>query len=334
VENRAGAGGTIGADVVAKAPADGHTILQNTNGQAIAPALYRALPFDTAQDFLPVTQLVATMTVLVANPALPATSAEDFFALAKAKPGRLNYGMSGIGNSLHLTMAMLKRSAGIELAASPSRGDAQLNAALIAGEVDVAIVPLATARPLIEAGALRALAVCAAKRSGALPAVPTLGERALPGFEAAGWQGLFLPAKTPREIVARLQRGTARALAAPAVAERVAALGSEGGGSTSGGFPAKGAAVLAPGAAGVEGGGGGGGERGEGGGGAVGYCPGSPPQPPPPPRGGGGGGGGGGGWGGSSPHRASREPPSPDRLRFARRSTSPRTRGEVGARGA
>src|SRR2546421_66900 len=108
VENRAGAGGNAGADQVAKSPPDGYTILQNTNGQAISPALYRHLPFDTLKDFIPITQLVATSTVLVANPKLPAGSAKDLIALAKAKPGALNYGMTGVGNSLHLTMEMFK----------------------------------------------------------------------------------------------------------------------------------------------------------------------------------------------------------------------------------
>ena len=142
VENRAGAGGTTGANDVAKAPPDGYTILQNTNGQAISPAIYKSLPFDTLRDFIPVTQLVATSTVLVANPKLPARSLKELIALAKAKPGGLNYGMTGVGNSLHLTMEMFKRAAGIDIQAIPYRGDAPLNTALIAGEIDVAIVPL------------------------------------------------------------------------------------------------------------------------------------------------------------------------------------------------
>src|SRR5438876_7428488 len=141
VENRAGAGGNARADAVAKSPPDGYTILQNTNGQAISAALYRALPFDTVKDFIPVTQLVATSTMLVANPKLPAKSANDLIALAKAKPGALNYGMTGVGNSLHLTMEMFKRAAGIDIQAIPYRGDAPLNTALIAGEIDIAIVP-------------------------------------------------------------------------------------------------------------------------------------------------------------------------------------------------
>jgi tripartite-type tricarboxylate transporter receptor subunit TctC len=232
VENRAGAGGTAGADQVAKSPPDGYTILQNTNGQALSPALYRALPFDTVKDFVPVTQLVATYTVLVANPKLPAKSVRDLIALAKARPGALNYGMTGVGNSLHLTMEMFKRAAGIDIQAIPYRGDALLNPALIAGEIDVAIVPIATAVPLIEGGQLRALAINSAKRSPVLPNVPTVSEDAIPGFEASGWQGYFVPARTPRDVVALIQRETAKALAAPELQARLKAMGNEPVGST------------------------------------------------------------------------------------------------------
>ncbi len=203
VENRAGAGGTTGANDVAKAAPDGYTILQNTNGQAISPAIYKSLPFDTLRDFIPVTQLVATSTVLVANTKLPARSAKELIALAKAKPGSLNYGMTGVGNSLHLTMEMFKRAAGIDIQAIPYRGDAPLNTALIAGEVDVAIVPLVAILPHVQSGAIRALAVNSAQRSALLPDVPTLSEDAVPGFEVSGWQGWFVPAKTPPEVVAR-----------------------------------------------------------------------------------------------------------------------------------
>ncbi len=227
VENRAGAGGMTGADLVAKAPPDGYTILQNTNGQAISPAIYRTLPFDTLKDFIPVTQLVATSTVLVANPRLPAKSAQELIALAKAQPGKLNYGMTGVGNSLHLTMEMFKRAAGIDIQAVPYRGDALLNPALIAGEIDVAIVPIGTIVPLIEGGQLRALAVNSAKRSAVLPDVPTVSEAAIPGFEAAGWQGYFVPDGTPREIVARIQREAAAALAHPDTQARLKAMGNE-----------------------------------------------------------------------------------------------------------
>jgi tripartite-type tricarboxylate transporter receptor subunit TctC len=245
VENRAGAGGNTGAAEVAKAPPDGYTILQNTNGQAISPALYRSLPFDTLKDFIPVTQLVGTSTVLVATPKLPAKSAKELIALAKAKPGGLNYGMTGVGNSLHLTMEMFKRAAGIDLQAIPYRGDAPLNTALLAGEVDVAIVPLATIVPLIESGRVRALAVNSAQRSHVLPDVPTVAEDAIPGFEAAGWQGWFVPAGTPREVMALIQREAAKAINAPDMQERLKAMGNDPVGSTSAEFEAKFKADLA-----------------------------------------------------------------------------------------
>jgi tripartite-type tricarboxylate transporter receptor subunit TctC len=239
VENRAGAGGMTGSDLVAKSPPDGYTILQNTNGQAISPAIYRTLPFDTLKDFIPVTQLVGTSTVLVANPKLPAKSVQELIALAKAQPGKLNYGMTGVGNSLHLTMEMFKRAAGIDIQAVPYRGDALLNPALIAGEIDVAIVPIGTIVPLIEGGQLRALAVNSAKRSAVLPDVPTVSEAAIPGFEAAGWQGYFAPAGTPREIVGRIQREVAAAIALPDTQARLKTMGNDPVASTPVEFDAK-----------------------------------------------------------------------------------------------
>jgi tripartite-type tricarboxylate transporter receptor subunit TctC len=239
VENRAGAGGTIAANEVAKSPPDGYTILQHTNGQAISPAIYRTLPFDTLRDFIPVTQLVATSTVLVANTKLPVRSAKDLIALAKTKPGGLNYGMTGVGNSLHLTMEMFKRAAGIEIQAIPYRGDALLNTALIAGEVDVAVVPLVAIVPHVQSGKIRALAVSSARRSALLPDVPTLAEDAVPGFEASGWQGWFVPAKTPPEVVARIARETAKIIGDPAIAKRLLAMGNEPVGSTPEAFAAK-----------------------------------------------------------------------------------------------
>ncbi len=191
------------------------------------------------RDFIPVTQLVATSTVLVANTKLPARSARELVALAKAKPGSLNYGMTGVGNSLHLTMEMFKRAAGIDIQAIPYRGDAPLNTALIAGEVDVAIVPLVAILPHVQSGAIRALAVNSAQRSSLLPDVPTLSEDAVPGFEASGWQGWFVPAKTPPDVVAAIHRETAKIIADPAIAKRLLAMGNEPVGSTPDAFAAK-----------------------------------------------------------------------------------------------
>jgi tripartite-type tricarboxylate transporter receptor subunit TctC len=237
VENRPGAGGNVGADAVAKSAPDGYTILQTPNGMAITPALYRTLPFDAVKDFAPVTQLVASTLILVASPHLPVTSTRELVALAKAKPGGLNYGSSGIGNPLHLTMEMFKNAAGIDIVAVPYRGDAQINAALIAGEVQVAVVPLATARPLVEGGQLRALGVTGARRAAAMPNVPTIAE-AIPGFESSSWQGWFVAAKTPRETVEAIQRETAKVLALPDVRERLKAMVYDPIGSTPAEFDA------------------------------------------------------------------------------------------------
>jgi tripartite-type tricarboxylate transporter receptor subunit TctC len=137
VENRPGAAGNVAADAVAKSPPDGHTILQNTNGQAISPSIYRSLPFDVVRDFVPVTQLVASQLVLVASPKLSASSVSELIALAKAKPGTLNYGMTGVGNQLHLTMEMFKTAADIEMQPIPYKGDAGIFPALITGEIQV-----------------------------------------------------------------------------------------------------------------------------------------------------------------------------------------------------
>ena len=226
VENRPGAGGNVAADAVAKAPPDGYTILQNTNGQAISPAIYRSLPFDVVKDFIPVTQLVASQLVLAASPKLPATSVHELIALAKSKPGSLNYGMTGVGNPLHLTMEMFKTTAGIDIQAVPYKGDAGIFPALITGEIQVAVVPMATSLPHVAAGTVRALAVAGAKRSAALPNVPTVAESGLAGFESSSWQGWFVPAGTPREIVGIIQRAAGQALSAPDLLERLRVTGN------------------------------------------------------------------------------------------------------------
>jgi tripartite-type tricarboxylate transporter receptor subunit TctC len=238
VENRAGAGGNLAPDAVAKATPDGYTVLQTTNGIAISPALYRSLPFDVHKDFVAVTQLVSSQLVFAANPKLEANSMAEFIALAKARPGGLNYGSTGIGNPLHLTMEMLKSATGINVQAVPYRGDAPLNTALIAGEIQVAVVPMATVLSHLESGTLKALAIGGATRAAALPNVPTVAET-LPGFESTSWQGYFVPANTPREVVQLLARETARALKAPDVIERLKAGGNEGVGSTPEEFDAR-----------------------------------------------------------------------------------------------
>ena len=232
VENRTGVGGNLAADTVAKSAPDGYTILQTPNGQAISPSLYRTLPFDAVKDFTPVTQLVASNLILVASPKSQITSLRELIALAKAKPGGLNYGSSGVGNPLHLTMEMLKFATGIDVRAIPYRGDAQINAALIAGEVQVAVVPFATARPLIEGGQLRALAITGARRTAVLPNVPTVAESGVAKFNSTSWQGWFVPAKTPREVVDVIQREAHKAIYTPDMLDRLKTLGYEPVGSS------------------------------------------------------------------------------------------------------
>jgi tripartite-type tricarboxylate transporter receptor subunit TctC len=245
VENRPGAGGNVAADAVAKSPPDGYTILQNTNGQAISPAIYRSLPFDVVKDFIPVTQLVASQLVLAASPKLEATSVAELITLAKAKPGSLNYGMTGAGNPLHLTMEMFKIAAGVDIQAVPYKGDAAIFPALMTGEIHVAIVPMATTLPQVAAGTLRALAVAGARRSAALPNVPTIAEAGLAGFESSSWQGWFVPANTPRGVVAVIREAARKALAEPDVLERLRVTGNEAIGSTSEEFAATFQADLA-----------------------------------------------------------------------------------------
>jgi len=239
VDNRPGAGGNLAADAVAKSAADGYTLFLTTNGHAISPALYRKLPFDAAKDFAPVSQLVATTLILVATPEFPAKDTRQLIALAKAKPGALNYGSTGVGNPLHLTMELLKISAGIDIVPVPYKGDAPLSTALLSGEVHVAVVPLATSVQNIKSGRIKALAVTGKRRIASLPDVPTVAESGIPGFDSTSWQGVFAPAGTPREIVERLQRELAKALNSPEVRDRIVGLGGEIVASTPEEFDAK-----------------------------------------------------------------------------------------------
>jgi len=232
VENRPGAAGNIAAEVVAKSPPDGYTILQHTNGHALNSALRSKLSYDPVKDFVPVTQLTTSPVVVVSGGKQGINSLGQLIALARSKPGAINYGSTGVGSPLHLAMEMLKVAARIDVVHVPYRGDAPLNTALLAGEVQVAIVPLATALQHFQSGALTPLAVTTAERSPVLPNVPTVAESGFPGFDVSSWQGWFMPAGTPPEIVSKIQAEAAKAMSDPAVAERLKVFGAEVAGST------------------------------------------------------------------------------------------------------
>ena len=232
VENRTGAGGNIGADAVAKSAPDGYTLLLTTSGHAITPALYRTVPYDAVKDFTPVSQVLATTFVLVASPKLPVSSVAEIIALAKSKPGGLNYGSSGLGAPLHLAMEVFKHSAGIDVQHIPYRGDAPVNAALIGGEIQLAVVPQSTGLPFIKSGSIRPLGVTGTKRSPVLPDVPTIAEAGVAGLEVRSWNGLFAPANTPREIVLTIQKAVTASMNSAEVRDRILAMGQDPIGNT------------------------------------------------------------------------------------------------------
>ncbi len=222
IVNKAGAGGNIGASSVAKSPADGYTILFNINGHAIAPAIYKKLNYSPDDDFIRVTQIASTSTLLVINPKVPVKGFQELVKLAKAKPGELNYGSTGVGNSLHLTMEILQRATGAKFTMVPFRGDAPLFQSLFRNDVQLALVPSSSTKQHIESGAVRALGISTLKRSPALPNVPTIAEQGMPGFENRGWMGLFLPKGTPDAIVQKLYLETKKAVENEATKKRFA----------------------------------------------------------------------------------------------------------------
>jgi tripartite-type tricarboxylate transporter receptor subunit TctC len=225
VENRVGAGGAVGAGAVAKAEGDGYTLLVNSASHTVLPAMNANLPYDPARDFSAVIPLGAVPTVLVVSPAKGYTSLADFVKAAKDKPGAMNYGSAGIGNSSHLNAERFRLSAGFEATHVPFRGAPEALREVMAERIDFYFAPLLAALPLAKDGKLQILAVSGEKRASALPDVPTTLEAGYPNSEYNFWIGLFAPAATPRDIVERLHRETAAALAAPAVAEKLKILG-------------------------------------------------------------------------------------------------------------
>ena len=212
VDNRPGAGSTIGADQVAKAPADGYTLLMISNTHFVSAALYKKVPYDSVLDFAPVTQVTSAPNVIVVHPSLPVKTVKELIALAKAKPGKIDYASSGNGSTQHLTGALFIKMAGIDMTHIPYRGSGPATADLLSGQVTVGFPGIAGMLPQINAGKLRALAVTGHKRSPELPAVPTVAEAGVKGYDVTAWFGIVAPKGTPREIVLRLHSDTLRIL--------------------------------------------------------------------------------------------------------------------------
>jgi tripartite-type tricarboxylate transporter receptor subunit TctC len=228
VDNRAGAGGTIGTDVVAKAAPDGYTLLVASSSiMTNGPALYPKLPYDVVRDFAPVGRIAVVPLAIVVHPSLPARNTKELIAVAKAQNGNLLMANAGIGTTNHLIAELFMIRTGTRMTLVPYKGSAPALIDLVAGHVYGHVDQISSALPYIKAGRIRAVAVTTGKRTAALPDVPTLAESGVPGFDASTVTGLLAPAATPREIVARLNAALVKVLAHPAVKERFATLGAE-----------------------------------------------------------------------------------------------------------
>jgi tripartite-type tricarboxylate transporter receptor subunit TctC len=228
VDNKPGAGGNIGADAVAKSPADGYTILMGAVAtHAINPTLYASIPYDPIRDFAPVTQVASTPNVLVVNPSVPASTVREFIDYARAHPGKLNFGSGSTGSAGHLAGELFKAMAGVDMAHVPYKGAAPAMNDLIGGQIQLMFDNLASSLAQVRGGKVRALAVTTAKRSALAPELPTIAESGLPGFDISTWFGIFVPAGTPHEVIERLHAEFKKALAAPDIREKMMSLGAE-----------------------------------------------------------------------------------------------------------
>lgn len=232
IENRSGASGTIAADLTAKAPGDGYTVLigQSTS-MVVAPHMYDKLAYDTQKDLTPVTLVAEIPNVLVVHPSQPVRNVQELIALAKAKPGTLNYSSSGKGAPTHLAGEMFEIATGAQITHVPYRGAGPATNALLAGEVQLMFGPAVAVMPQVRNGRIRALAVTSAKRSAAAPELPTLAESGLKDFEITSWFGLFVPSSTPAAVIDKLHRETAKVLKQADVQERFAKEGAVAGGN-------------------------------------------------------------------------------------------------------
>ena len=239
VDNRAGAGGIIGAETAARSPNDGYTLfLGNPATLTINPSLQPRLPYDAARDFVPVTLINSTPFMLVIHPSLPASSVKQLVALARANPGKLNFASAGSGSVTHLAGELFKSIARVDIVHVPYKASAAATGDVISGQVEMVINAMTTVLPHVTSGKLKALAVATESRTTALPELPTLIEGGVPGYVVTTWNGLLVPAGTPREIVTRLNAEAVRAIRLPETQERLRGLGSEPVGSSAGEFAA------------------------------------------------------------------------------------------------
>jgi tripartite-type tricarboxylate transporter receptor subunit TctC len=233
IENKPGAGGNTGADMVAKSAPDGYTLLMGTVGtHGINVSLYSKMPYDAVKDFEPITVVAGVPNLLVVHPSVNARSVRELTALAKAQPGKLNVASSGNGTSIHMAAELYKMMAGVDIVHVPYKGSAPAVTDLLGGQVQMMFDNLPVSLPHAKAGKLRALAVTSLTRSAALPDVPTMDEEGLTGFNATSWFGLLAPAGTPKEVVAKLNAASVKALASPEMRERLAGQGADPVGNT------------------------------------------------------------------------------------------------------
>lgn len=232
VDNRGGGGGTLGANLAAKATPDGYTMVLASLGLSYAPALYSKLPFDPLKDLAPVSLVATQPFVYVVVPALGVNSMKDLIALAKTKPGQIRYGSGGAGGSSHLGTELLRTMTGIDIVHVPYKGTGPALTAMLSGEIQMQLIGISSVVPHLKSGRMRALAVSGAKRSAAAPDVPTVAESGVPGYAFDVWYGMLFPAGTPRAIIGRTNAEINRALKSPALAQRFAGVGVEPAGTT------------------------------------------------------------------------------------------------------